>query len=243
MKKLFFGTAIALVSAFATTQMSAQDCCFPPQYDGCCYGVDFNGLYVGGNVGVLSHTQHRNDYDDFLTSGSWTTIETNVAGGAQLGWDMQCCQKLLGVVWDWNWTRTERNVNVTLEDEPTVHFFVRRNIDWFTTIRARAGLTVCDALVYVTLGGAIARFEQEWGRTPDQFHHRSTRGGWVAGAGTEFIVWCNWSIGLEVLYLQFSEHTTRFTAFTGGTFRVGHSDSIWFGRVLLNYRFGDLFCF
>lgn len=240
MKKLFYG--FALTFGVLTMPLSADDCCYLPQYDCCDYydEVDFSGFYVGGNVGVFSHTAHRNDLDGFLTDNSgWTTIDTNVEAGVQIGYDWQWCNKLFGLVADWNWVNTDRKV---LDDPNGIGTgYVRNRADWFTTIRARAGLTISDALVYITLGAAVTRFHNDW-RDVQEFNHHNTRWGWVGGAGTEFMLGCHWSIGAEVLYLHFSQETHSFT--TGGsTYAFSHSDSNWVGRVLLNYRFGDLFSY
>lgn len=242
MKKYIFGTALA-ISAFAMPlAVASGGGCYPVQCDPCCDDAGFDGFYIGGNLGVFSHTAYRNDLDGFLTdNGGWGTIGTSFTAGVQLGYDWQWCSSLVGIVADWNWVDTDRRIrdNINADDNN----FVRNQTDWFTTIRARAGLTVNDALVYVTLGAAVTRFDTRWqdlDDTPDAFRDHHTRWGWVGGAGAEFLVWCNWSLGLEVLFLQFSEHTRTFTTAGGTAFAFGHSDSAWVGRFLLNYRFGDL---
>lgn len=241
MKKLFFGCALALYG-FTMPLAFSQDYCCPPQdygyiqSDACC--DEFAGFYIGGNVGVISQTAHRNDLDGFLTDNSgWTTVDTNVTAGVQLGYDWQCCNKVFGFVVDWNWANTDRRHR----DNPAVSDnFINTEFDWFTTIRARAGLAVCDALVYVTAGAVVGRFETTWHDDPDEFNFNDTRWGWTGGVGTELKFWCNWSLGAEVLFLHFNEDTRSSTV--GATeFNFGHSDSAWVGRILLNYRFGDLF--
>lgn len=252
MKKLIFGCAIA-ISGFMMPQVSAdycggpcgpsQDYCCPMQYNNpcCCDGDSFDGFYVGGNLGVFSHVAHRNDLDGFLIDNSgWSAIDTSFTAGVQLGYDWQCCYKLLGIVADWNWVDTDRrirnNPNSTTTDQ-----FINNEAHWFTTIRARAGLTVCDALVYVTGGAVVARFETKWNENPNTFHHRNTRWGWTGGVGAEFILGCGFSLGAEFLFAHFDEHNKTFRSIAGTNFTFGHSDSFYVGRVLLNYRFGDLF--
>jgi outer membrane immunogenic protein len=243
MKKFLFLCVLAM-SGFAASQASAQDyypsqydaCC--PQFDSCC-GMDFGGVYIGGNVGAFSHTAHRNDLDGFLTDNSgWSTIDTNVTAGVQLGYDWKCGNKLFGIVADWNWVNTEND----LRDDPNVDpdNRIHSEFEWFTTIRARAGITVCDALFYLTGGAAVTSIKTRWTDLPDDFHNRDTRWGWVGGVGTEFLVTCNFSVGAEFLFLQFNDHTETFVG-AADTFSFGHSDSAWIGRVTLNYRFGDLF--
>lgn len=252
MKRCFYVGALAL-SLLTMPRASAeycgpQDCCFGPSSGGC---FDFNGFYVGGNVGVVSHTAFRNDLDEFFSSSvvevgapaGWSINHTGATAGLQLGYDWQCCNKLVGIVGDWNWTGTERTFRV-FPDVAGVDFSIKNRHSWFATIRARAGLVISDALAYVTLGAAAARFNTCWHSADasgsDSFRFQKTHWGWVAGAGTEFLLGCNWSVGLEILYLQFSQQEQSAT-FAGTTFAFSHGDSTWVGRVLLNYRFGDLF--
>lgn len=239
MKNFLFGCAIA-VSSLAMPLASAYDYCCPPQCDPCCDGSSFDGLYLGGNIGVFTHVAHRNDYDGFFTDNSgWSIIDTNVELGLQLGYDWQCGSRLFGVVADWNWVNTDNR----FDDNPNGGSlgFARNEAHWFTTIRARAGITVCDALFYLTAGAAVKRFNNRWDDgTLNNFNEHHTRWGWTAGVGTEFLLFCNWSLGAEVLFLHFSEHTRSFTTAAGTTFRFGHSDSSYLARLVLNYRFGDL---
>jgi len=120
--------------------------------------------------------------------------------------------------------------------------------NWFTTIRGRLGLTVCDALMYVTGGAAVTRDRTNWdlaGVTPALSSRFSqTRWGWTAGAGTELMLGCNWSVGAEFLYLNFGQRTRTGlnTATTPATYRFGHDSNLWLARFLVNYRIGNLCC-
>lgn len=244
MKKLICGCAVA-VCGFLVPQVIAYDVCCPSQYPCNSYGDGgcFDGFYLGGNLGIISHTAHRNDQDGFFTDNSgWTTIDTNFAAGVQLGYDWLCCNKLLGLVADWNWTNNEKR----LHDNPNagVNNYVNSEFDWFSTFRFRTGMTVCDALIYITGGAALGRFETTWNTNqtpPGEFKFHDTRWGWTGGMGAEFLAWCNWSLGAELLFLQFGNDRSSATA-GPSRFRFGHSDSAWIGRVTLNYRFGDLSC-
>lgn len=237
MKKLVFGCLLAVGCAFMPTA-TAQDygcgqyCAPPCGWNDCCNG--FDGFYVGGNLGVLSHVAHRNDLDGFFTDNSgWSTIKTDFTAGVQLGWDWQCCSTVLGIVADWNWV----NVRQRLREEGDN--LLRSDFNWFSTIRGRVGVPVCDALIYLTAGGAVSRHKVRWEDPPLSFKQNHNRWGWVGGVGLEFKVWCNFSLGAELLYLHFGNRDRRFTS--GVTeFRFGQSDHAYVGRILLNYRFGDL---
>lgn len=242
MKKFLFGCAIA-VGGFAVSTASADDYCCPMQYDPCCDEPGFNGVFFGGNVGVISHMAHRNDLDGFLTDNSkWTTNDTDVTAGVQLGYDWQCCNAVIGIVGDWNWTNVEHKLRED-PNNPDNNAFIKSRFEWFSTFRARLGMGVCDTFFYLTAGAAAARFETTWKDAPLEFKHHDTRWGWTGGVGVEFLAWCNWSIGAEILFLHFHERSKSFTDEVGGsTYSFSHSDSAWVGRILLNYRLGDCCC-
>lgn len=242
MKKLICGCAV-VICGLLMPQVTAQDVCCPSQYPSNYYGDGgcFDGFYLGGNLGIISHTAHRSDQDNFLTDNSgWTTIDTDFTAGVQLGYDWLCYNKLFGLVADWNWT----NVEEKLKENPnsTSANYVNSEFDWFSTFRARTGMTICDALIYITGGAALGRFHTTWFDDPDKFKFHDTRWGWTGGVGAEFLAWCNWSVGAELLFLQFSHDESSSTSSAGSRFTFGHSDSAWIGRVSLNYRFGDLSC-
>lgn len=236
MKKLLFGCALAvsgLVMPAANANfggpMGCDPCCSP------CDAGSFDGLYVGGNLGVATNHFERNDLNGFLTDfNTFSFQETNFTAGVQLGYDWQCGNRLAGLVVDWNWVDHDRTLNTT----SAAGGFIEGENNWFTTIRGRFGLTVCDALIYVTLGGVVSRFETTIGTTAlGSFNDRHCRWGWAGGVGTEWLLGCNWSLGAEVLVLNYCDHNHR----EGLLDSVIHdSDHAWVGRILLNYRFGDL---
>ncbi|MFZ0564671.1 MAG: outer membrane beta-barrel protein [Chlamydiales bacterium] len=235
MKKMFIAFVLAGVFS-GMVQAKAGN------YNACCDTGQFGGLYVGGNIGVDSYLSHRNDWDGFLTDNSgWSTNDTDVTLGFQVGYDWQCGYKLFGLVLDWNWVNNERRhrENPNIDDNSFIH----DDFDWFSTIRGRAGLTVCDALVYITIGAAVTRHETTWQSLDNagaRFKAHNTQWGWTGGAGAEFLAWCNWSLGAEVLFLHFGERRNSFTDNDDIRYTFGHSNSAWVGRILLNYRFGDL---
>jgi opacity protein-like surface antigen len=200
-----------------------------------CGPARFNGGYVGGNVGGVSYRADRSDLDGFLTDNSgWTATKSAFAGGAVIGWDWQSCNRLLGVAADWSWTSAKADTF----DNPNAgggENSFRSKLDWFSTIRGRAGLVVDDSLIYVTGGVAIADIKTTITDAPASFVFDKTRWGLVAGAGAEFALSGGWSVNTELLYMQFSKQSVAFT--TGGTaFNFDLNDSAWVTRIGLNYR-------
>jgi outer membrane immunogenic protein len=112
-------------------------------------------------------------------------------------------------------------------------------MDWFGTLRTRAGLAANNTFVYITGGVAVADIETTFTDPPDTFNFGKTRWGVVGGAGAEVDLGNNWSVNGEVLYMQFAKHTA--TGVDGGAtaFRFDMNDSAWVGRLGLNYRFSS----
>lgn len=136
----------------------------------------FNGVYVGGNVGVLSHLASRNDTDGFLTDNSgWMMLDTNVTAGAQMGYDWQFCSKLIGIVADWNWTNNKSVIDDNINGGASNK--IQTSFKWFTTIRARGGVTLGNTLLYLTTGAVVARFDTLWQDTAQYFNFDKTRWG------------------------------------------------------------------
>lgn len=210
-----------------------------------CGPSRFNGGYIGGNAGVVSYTALRQDRDGLLgTIGDFSASTTGFTAGAQLGWDWQSCNKLLGVVADWNWGDVETTARLD-PSRPTFDRSTEGNMHWFGTLRARAGLVVDDALIYVTGGVAAAKIDSTYsnrvpGDANEQHSFSDTRWGLTGGVGVEFALRDNWSLNTELLYLQFRKNTDTFRSVDQGqnlSFE-GH-DSVWVSRVGLNYRWDN----
>lgn len=202
-----------------------------------CGPARFQGGYVGGNVGVNNYTSNPNDLDGLLTdNGGWTQTDVAATAGVQAGYDWQSCNKVFGWVADFNWS----NAETTVLDNPNApdNNVFRSSMDWFGTLRARAGVAANDTLIYVTGGVAVARIGSSVADPPVAFSFEKTRWGLVGGVGAEFALGNNWSFNSEILYMHFAKHTA--TGFDGATpFQFDFADSAWIGRVGLNYRWGD----
>jgi len=235
MKRLILGCALAVLG------MTAAD--LPAyQYDnGCCAEPTYNGFYVGADVGVLSHVARRNDLDGFLTdNSSWTTLNTGFAGGGQIGYDWQCGCRVLGLVADWNGT----TVDAFLREEPNDDVddnYIKNQMHWYSSIRFRAGVDVCDNLFYVTGGPVVANFVTTWNDDDDRFRIDKTQWGWMAGVGAEFLICGNFTAGTDLYFMHFADREHTGTTDTPATFAFRHNDSLWGLRFSVNYRFGN-FC-
>lgn len=238
MKKLIFGLGI-LVTGLTSMIASANDYCASP-CNACLYGTGFEGLYLGGNLGAITQFAFRNEEFDGAVEGK-THIYTDFTAGGQLGYDWNPCWGLFGLVVDWNWSNLQKTFTTIRGDQ------LKEALDWYLTIRGRIGMTARNCLFYLSAGAVLSRFETLWdavstaGVPIGHFHKNESQWGWTGGFGFEYLVGCNLGLGLDILYMHFNSKEKKFN---GGTDALTTSNSVFVGRVLLNYHFGniDLFC-
>ena len=225
MKKLMFYLATALTCL--TTQISAFEPCY-----------QFNGLYFGGKIGVGSYSSHLKDLNGFLEGNTHLkNIDTNIVGGAQIGFDVQNGNAVFGIAGDWNSTGLGRKIHQKSSEAHSLE----TDMDWYSTIRARAGLTFGNTLLFLTGGAAVAEFKTEWKDADLTFKNRNARWGWTAGGGAEIYCCNNLTIGADVLFMQFAKKGYSIPATEAITFNFRRDDSTVLGRVFINYRLDDLY--
>ena len=230
---------------------------------------NWTGFYVGGNVG---YSWGRSSDTSTLTNTAGTVLFANssaanldgIVGGGQIGYNWQ--------VQNWVWG-FEADIQGT--DEKGSRLFtcptgvcsppfgvlavfpgaavnvspMDQKIEWFGTVRARAGfLAAPRVLLYAT--GGLAYGEVRTAETvgtaaaATAFSATDTRVGWTVGAGVEGAIGGNWTAKLEYLYMDLGRTSgsflTTLPAFGGGVLTSSYSSRITDNilRVGVNYRFG-----
>lgn len=234
-KSVVLGIGLMLVPFAASAAESA------PQW---------SGFYAGAVLGVGVNTPVIDDYDCDLACTSLSLGKFGATYGGTLGVNFPVYNSgVVGLEADFNGTSfdsTSKSVNW-----PAYH---KSKVDWFSTIRARAGLTFEKALVYVTGGVALvdqttrgsrlSNYECTNGSTNAQycFAVSGTKTGLAAGAGVEYAVSDNLSWKAEYLYINvpYESALNKGTSCPGATFdycsyRVSSSMQLF--RVGLNYHF------
>jgi len=194
-------------------------------------------------------------------SGSSTTGFT---GGGQVGYNWPSTSPVvIGVEADIEVFGGKSNANSTFLALPlpppsaTVSNSISSKTPWVATLRGRLGTTSIlnpTVLVYVTGGLAMGQqdvtgtINTSVGATPIEsflFSISDTRFGWTAGAGIEWALSNNWSVGAEWLYINLtSSGQTSLTAFRGpGALATDamsltpSSEQLSIVRARLNYKF------
>ena len=147
-------------------------------------GVNWSGLYFGVNGGYAELNNNTNYNGGF--------------GGGQVGYNIQRGNLVFGVETD-------------IQGSSITASGAHSTLDYFGTVRARAGYAFDRALVYGTGGYA-------YGGTHCSACSSNTGDGWAAGGGVEYKINPSWSVKGEYERVEFtSDHPSA--AFD--TFRVG----------------------
>ena len=168
---------------------------------------NWTGFYVGAHAGYGWGDHHVADDNPTV---AYDLEPNGFLGGAQAGFDYQFDNFLIGVVGDISWTEmdtrgpTGGGVEIATVD-----------VKYFASVRARLGYTMQSLLLYGTGGAAWGEFTDanfflrgtQFGR---DFDHGQS--GWVIGAGVEYPLGPQWTMGIEYLHYEFDavETTTAF---------------------------------
>ena len=211
-----------------------------------CGGGIFHGFYVGGQVGTVGHRADRLDQDAYLGEvASYTATKDGWGGGAQIGYNYQCGNKLWGFEADWMWASQTATSRLLPNLVPAVDLRIISRVQSFGTLRTRTGIIIDNVMLYITGGLAAARINTAWHNVQpavpifEELSFNDTRWGWTAGVGAEVALWDRWSLKSEALYIRLTEKSyTAISPAFAAPFGFTHNDDIWTARVGLNYHFG-----
>jgi outer membrane immunogenic protein len=162
------------------------------------------GPYLGATIGY-----------EWGTVDNSRTQPAGIAGGVEAGYNWQRGAFVFG---------GEADIQLSGADD-TLSPFEFSN-PWFGTVRARAGVTLNNVLLFGTAGLAYGDLRADtFGLTES---HAGI--GWVAGGGVEVGLTPRWSAKAEWLYLDLSDHMFSVTGADNGL----AADLL---RLGVNYRF------
>lgn len=215
-----------------------------------CPAQSWQGAYAGVHGGGVNYTANRTDQDAF-TSTFATVVQKEWGGllGGQIGYNWTSCNTLWGIEVDGSWASADVTTT-SFPILPGIDLNVNSRFDGLVTGRARTGIVMDNLLLYLTGGVAGVHTRTIWTQnffTPPPASLASAeiedwRWGWVVGFGTEW-KWSNRvNIRSEALYVDVPDrqNTVNIVPNVGAPFdsNFTRSDSMWIGRLGLNYRLG-----
>ena len=244
-------------SALATSAMAADlPRKAPPVPVQPVQAVNWTGLYVGVHGGY-SWGKWEGDLTFDPGGGpievfdpAHRTIDGHgwLAGG-QVGFNYQVNAFVFGLEADASWTNLKGNGSFNT-GPGDFNWQIGSQLDWFGTVRGRAGVAFDRFLIYATGGAAFGQSKADLIVTniipcclvTATASAKENHVGWTAGAGVEWMYSRNWSIKAEYLHVDLGAADYRFA----GTTFVGtpHTTDSMLGdlkfdlvRAGLNYRF------
>ncbi|WEK04522.1 MAG: porin family protein [Candidatus Devosia phytovorans] len=185
----------------------------------------WSGFYIGANGGFAWGNHETRP----ITGGA--TTENNSGGGAlgaTAGYNLDMGGFVLGTEADLQWAAIGYSEDLAGGGE------FKSDIDFFGTIRGRAGMTFGQVMPYVTGGFAAGRGTTSepngGGATVSQ---SATHMGWTIGAGLEAQATSNISLKAEYLYVDLG--TQEYAGLPSGGLDVTQRFSVV--RAGVNYKF------
>lgn len=184
----------------------------------------WSGFYIGANGGFAFGS-----HESRSTAGGPIT-ENNSGGGtlgATAGYNLDMGGFVLGTEADLQWAAIGYS-----EDRGAGEF--KSDIDFFGTIRGRAGMTFGQVMPYVTGGFAAGRgTTSEPNGAGATVSQSATHMGWTVGAGLEAQATSNISLKAEYLYVDLG--TQEYAGLPSGGLDVTQRFSVV--RAGINYKF------
>jgi outer membrane immunogenic protein len=201
------------------------------------------GFYIGANVGG-SWGDARSSFDapGFPAFFSNTTHPDGVIGGGQLGYNWQTGNVVFGIETDIQGSgqRDSQTLAATATPLGLVSLSEIDKQTWFGTTRGRLGFAPGGGnwLLYGTGGVAYGDVNSSLTLTTPlgtaTVSNSSTRVGWAAGGGVEYMFLPRWSFKAEYLYMDLG--TEDFALPFAITQHFRFEDNI--ARVGIDYHFG-----
>ncbi|KRB19911.1 outer membrane protein [Mesorhizobium sp. Root172] len=194
---------------------------------------DWSGVYVGGQIGYgFGRTDAAYNLPNTPTiRGSQNYDTDGFLGGIQLGYNYQINSTVLGVEADFSGADIKGHsdeINVGGGDTYDT------KVDWFGTLRARAGYAFDRTLIYGTGGLAFGSVENQYLNGPlSGFSEKNTKVGWTIGAGLEQAITDHWSAKFEYQYIDLRDQTIDYGANSNTTF----DNTFNTVRIGMNYKF------
>jgi outer membrane immunogenic protein len=227
--QLMTSLAVLAVSAFAANAADLAPSKVSPVYKAPPAPMySWTGFYIGA-YGGGGWGRSRDDFSAGTSTGSFNT--SGGFAGATLGANWQTGQWVLGLETDGGWAGFQGSVACPA---PDAGLTCKTSDSWLGTTRARVGWTPGPVLLYGTGGAAYGDVKAAVTGLPGA---TSTRAGWAAGAGVEWMFAPKWSVKAEYLHVDLGSMTCG----SGLCAPAGVTDSVKFNvdtvRAGINFKF------
>jgi len=210
----------------------------------------WQGWYAGASFGIGSLKSTWNDEACVVNCGDSSSYSgAKVVGSLRGGYNWVQDRLLLGVELDVNTGARQTENNSSLAFISGIHTRAKGEINWYSTLRARAGVLASpDALVYLTGGPAYGKqtssfeFSVPFSGIPalETSPKSVRRWGYTVGAGLEYRLSASMSMTAEYAYVtlrQFNSDISDPVALPGFVLPYKMTNSLQTGRIGLNWRF------
>jgi outer membrane immunogenic protein len=205
----------------------------PPVYS-------WSGFYIGANAGFGgNNTTYSATVAGIPASASLTS--SGFLGGGQAGFNWQVAPLwVIGVETDFEGTNIQSKASAS---GPFATANAGTTVNWFGTVRGRAGVLVTpNALLYGTGGWAYGHTTSSASAAAfgaaAAISSSNQQNGWTAGAGLEYAFNPWLSLKTEYLYVDLGSATLASGAVGPVLFSVSEKTAFHTFKVGLNWKFG-----
>jgi opacity protein-like surface antigen len=198
------------------------------------------GPYVGANFGGAFSAG-----ESVLTPiGNGATNPSGVLGGLQLGYNCLLTPTLLiGIEGELDWTSAQGKSNL-VDPVGTASLSITSDHNWYDTLSGRFGYVMGPLMLFGKGGAAWMNADylmQVNSGLDGSTLTGTTRTGWNAGAGLEYMLGSRWSAKLEYDHLEFGKNTVQFVNPFGSsaTFKTAVNEV----KAGVNYHFDGKLAF
>ena len=243
--------ALAFTAAFGVGAASAADLGSRSYYTKAPAIADalynWGGFYVGGHVGGSSTNEswtnvaNTTAFGDLGPGQGFRQRGTGVFGGGQIGYNWQASNYVFGLEGTASAMNDRGTTANTVFGAGDDVFSWRTN--WMATVTGRVGYAVANNLFYAKGGYAgvnnrlsvVDVVPPATGSGSDSHWHN----GWTIGAGWEYGIAQNWTVGLEYDYSAFETKSYQLAGAAAGVYAFDAKPrDIQSAVVRVNYRFG-----
>lgn len=225
----------------------------PPIYSWNGFYVGANGGYGFGNTDVALAPTSASFNGVFAAGDVPSTASIDPKGyvvGAQIGYNYQFGPSwLAGIEADLDYSAIKSSD--TIDMGPVAPFApstttLEHKMDWFGTVRGRAGYIPWEPLlIYATGGLAVGHVKDTASIAFPSIgqlysgESTATQWGWTVGGGAEWAFLSRWTVKAEYLYYDLGDNTVNMTRVSGpaGTASATFQAKGQIVRAGVNYRF------